>query len=166
MGLVIKTNLCDQRNYSTKTRKATDIKYIVIHYTGNNGDTDEGNANYFHNNDTGDTSAHYFVDEDSITQSVPDLSIAWHCGAKTYVHPTCRNANSIGVEMCSDIVKGKYTITYATAVNAVTLVKNLMKKYNIPIENVIRHYDVTGKKCPAPWVDEPIYWQTFKKNLV
>lgn len=56
-------------------RNISDIKYIVIHYTANDGDTDEGNGNYFANNVVG-ASAHYFVDDDSITQPVPDNRIA------------------------------------------------------------------------------------------
>ena len=47
--LDIKQNLCDSRNYRSKRRM--DIKYIVLHYTGNVADTDEGNGNYFANND-------------------------------------------------------------------------------------------------------------------
>jgi len=55
----------------------------VIHYTANNGDTAEGNANYFHSINRG-ASANYFVDEKEIYQVVPDNYVAWHCGAKTY----------------------------------------------------------------------------------
>lgn len=146
----LKTNLAHRGNYGDK-RAVSTIKYIVIHYTANDGDTDEGNGNYFKNNDI-DTSAHYFVDDDSVTQSVPDNYVAWHCGTKyTYKHKECRNANSIGVEICDDIKNGVVYPSQKTIDNTLELVRGLMKKYNIPKSNVIRHYDVTGKLCPAYW---------------
>ena len=40
-----------------------------------------------------------------------------------------------------------------------------MKLYGIPLENVIRHYDVTHKKCPAPFVDSK-EWEKFRNRLV
>ena len=67
--------------------------------------------------------------------------------------------------MCSDIVNGKYTITAATVDRTVELVKMLMKKYNIAADHVIRHYDVTGKSCPEPWVRDESRWTEFKKRL-
>ena len=160
----IKQNLCDPRNYRTPRRGF--VNYLVIHYDGNKGATDEGNANYFANNDTHDTSAHYFVDEDSVTQSVPDNACAFHCGANTYKHPYCRNDNSIGIEMCSDVDRlGNYIITEETVARTVELTKYLMKLYSIPPENVLRHYDVTGKNCPAPWVKDEKLWIDFKSRI-
>lgn len=145
----IKTNLANKSNYGG-SRSTDSIKYIVVHYTGNDGDTDENNAKYFQNNIV-QASAHYFVDDDSITQTVPDDYVAWHCGAKTYKHANCRNANSIGVEICDDVKNGVIYPSDKTIENALELVEYLMKKYSVPKENVIRHYDVTGKLCPAYW---------------
>ena len=145
----IKTDLANKNNYGG-SRNTSIIKYIVVHYTGNDGDTDENNANYFKNNIV-EASAHYFVDDDSITQTVPDDYVAWHCGAKTYKHAYCRNTNSIGVEICDDVKNGVIYPSEKTIENALELVKALMKKYSVPKENVIRHYDVTGKLCPAYW---------------
>lgn len=160
----IKQNPCDARNY--RSYRKDEIKYIVLHYTANDGDTDEGNGNYFANNDTGDTSAHYFTDEDSITQSVQDECCAFHCGGYSYRHPECRNDNALGIEMCSDIdSSGNYVITSATVSNAVWLTKYLMDKYKIDLDHVLRHYDVTGKACPEPWVRNPELWDDFKKKL-
>ena len=64
-------------------RKTSAIKYIVIHYTANDGDTDEGNGKYFHNSIV-KASAHYFVDSDSVTQSVPDDYTAYSVGGSKY----------------------------------------------------------------------------------
>lgn len=147
--MIIKTDLANRSNYGA-TRPTANIKYIVIHYTGNDGDTDENNGNYFENNVV-KTSAHYFVDSDSITQSVPDNYIAWHCGANAYKHAYCRNANSIGIEICDDLRNGVIYPSAKTITKVLELTEYLMKKYSIPKENVIRHYDVTGKLCPAYW---------------
>ena len=90
----------NRENFTAKQRKLSDIAYLVVHYTGNRGDTAKNNADYFAREVTG-TSAHYFVDEREVWQSVQDNHAAWHCGTKgTYYHPACRNANSIGVEVC------------------------------------------------------------------
>ena len=145
----IKVNLANKDNYGS-SRSTSKIKYLVIHYTANDGDTDENNGKYFKNNVV-KTSAHYFVDDDSVTQSVPDNYTAWHCGAKKYKHSTCRNSNSIGIEICDDVKNGTIYPSAKTIANALELTKMLMKKYNIPASNVIRHYDVTGKLCPAYW---------------
>ena len=150
-------------NYNTLKGKLN--KYIVIHFTANNGDTALGNCKYFYTEDRG-ASAHYFVDENGVWQCVEDNNVAWHCGASIYKHPYCRNGNSIGVEMCSrKDSNGNYYIMDKTVNNTVELVKYLMNKYNVPIDNVIRHYDVTGKNCPEPFVRDIKKWQDFKNML-
>lgn len=166
----IKIKKANRSNYGGK-RSTADIKYIVIHYTANDGDTDEGNGNYFANNIVG-ASAHYFVDDDSITRSVPDDYIAWAVGGSKYKYTKggtfygrCTNANSISVELCDTKKNGVYDFTETTMKNAADLVKLLMKKYSVPIERVIRHYDVTGKVCPKPFVDDEKAWGKFKERV-
>lgn len=155
--------LANSGNYTKGRGKG--IKYIVVHYTANNGDTAKGNCNYFATGGR-NASAHYFVDENSIYQSVADSDTAWAVGANTYIHADCRNNNSISVEMCSRIgTDGKYYIKADIISNAVELVKELMVKHNVPITNVLRHYDVTGKKCPEPFVRDTAQWTAFKKRL-
>ena len=159
-----KVNLCNPVNYGGL--RVQPIKYIVIHYTGNDGDTDEANAAYFARANTGKTSAHWFVDDDSATLSVPEDRIAYHCGANYYYHKECRNANSIGIELCDTIKNGEYGFTEKTLSNAAGLVRELMVKYNIPIENVVRHYDVTHKICPEPFCRKgQKAWEEFKQRL-
>ncbi len=146
-------------NVNRTTKSKRDIKYIVLHYTGNQGDTAYGNTVYFKSANRG-ASAHYFVDESAVWQCVEDKDMAWHCGTKgTYFHKYCRNDNSIGVEMCNSCARNP-----AVEARTAELVRYLMDKYNIPIENVIRHYDVTHKKCPAPLVGES-EWNDFKRKL-
>lgn len=168
----IKVDLAHRNNYGN-SRTTGAIKYIVIHYTGNDGDSDESNANYF--NAYRGVSAHYFVDDDSITQSVPDKHIAWAVGGAKYPscaatgggkwYNKCTNSNSISIELCDAKKNGKYDFTEKTLQNAAELAKLLMKKYGIPVGNVIRHFDVTGKICPAPFVNDEKAWAAFKKRL-
>lgn len=147
-------------NYTPRQGQARTIQYIVVHYTANSGDTAQNNLDYFAREVTG-TSAHYFVDRASVRQSVLDADIAWHCGAERYQHPECRNSNSIGVEMCDSVG----AVPAATRERTAAFVRELMDKYGVPVENVLRHYDVTGKRCPAPWVDSPGEWEKFKSML-
>lgn len=131
--------------------------YIVIHYVGALGSAKE-NCQYFAGGNRG-SSAHFFVDfNGDVYQSVELFNSAWHCGSKTgYKHPKCRNTNSIGIELCcrttgdpsKDDKNWYFEDTTVTA--AIELTKELMAKYNIPADHVIRHYDVTGKICPAPY---------------
>lgn len=139
-----------------------DIKYIVIHYTGNKGDSAKNNADYFAREST-KTSAHYFVDESETWQIVDDVDIAFHCGAKNYKHKTCRNSNSIGIEMC--LLDKAGNLRLKTIDKTVNLVRELMCRYNIGSKNVIRHFDVTGKNCPEPMITNDKLWHDFKKKL-
>lgn len=151
-------------NFENKNNKKR-VKFIVVHYVGATGGA-EANCNYFYSVYRG-ASAHYFVGHDGeIWQCVDDADVAWHCGGKTYKHKTCRNSNSIGIELCCRKDKnGKWYFEDETVDSAVELIQMLMKKYNIPAENVIRHYDVTGKICPEPFVRDETAWKKFKARL-
>ena len=152
-------------------RKTADIRYLVIHYTGNDGDTAANNAAYFCNRVV-EASAHYFVDDTTVYCSVPDLRIAWAVGGKKYancgeigggkLYGVVTNTNSISVELCGT-GEGR-SASEETLQNAVALCRELMKKYGIPLERVCRHFDVTGKLCPAYLVEEAA-WKAFKKRL-
>ena len=142
------------------------IQYIVIHYTANDGDAAAGNARYFAGVKTG-SSAHYFVDEGDVWQSVKDADTAYHCGSKHgYRHKFCRNGNSLGIELCSRKDKsGRYYFKPETVERAAALARELAGKYQIPPEHILRHYDVTGKICPAPMVQDPALWERFKTMI-
>lgn len=159
--------LITNTNYNIGNGKQN--KYLVIHYVGATGGA-EDNCRYFLSNYRG-ASAHYFVGHNGeVWQCVEDKDIAWHCGTTgAYKHPYCRNSNSIGIELCCrKSAAGVWYFEDATVKAAVQLTKELMKKYSIPAENVIRHYDVTGKTCPAPYVnnDTKHTWNDFKKKIV
>ena len=159
-------------NYTSGT--ADRVKYIVIHYVGALGGA-EANCKYYASQYIG-ASAHYYVGFDGeIWQSVEDQNIAWHCGTKSgYKHPECRNANSLGIELCvrnkgsqADTSRDWY-FEDVTVQKAVELTKELMAKYNVPADHVIRHYDVTGKICPNPFVYNHTNhtWEAFKAALM
>ena len=152
--------------YNHESRNGQTVKYIVMHYTGNQTDTAKANANYFATGDRG-ASAHYFVDSSTIYQSVEDNNAAWHCGrnyGSNNLYGKCTNKNSIGIEMCSS----HGVITTATINNAVLLVKYLMERYNVPVDHVVRHWDVCTKRCPgwSGWLPpDESKWIHFKSLL-
>ena len=152
----IKKNLTEVNRTIKPSRE---IKYIVVHYTGNTGDTAYNNTKHFKTVRRG-ASAHYFVDENEVWQCVKDKDVAWHCGTNgKYYHSDCRNANSIGVEMCNSVSKNE-----AVERNTAELVRYLVKKYKLNSDRILRHYDVTHKQCPLTMIDES-EWQKFKDNL-
>lgn len=155
---------CDPSNY--RAGRTQPVRYIVMHYTANNGDTARNNCDYYHRVGGLQASAHYFCDEYGAMQSVREGDTAWHCGARAYWHPECRNGNSIGIEMCSrKRADGSYYIKPETVANAAALAKDIMQRYGIDTDHVLRHYDVTGKRCPMPWVDDPAQWTAFLATL-
>ena len=172
MSYVLKTNLSNRANYGN-TRAASAIHYIVIHYTANDGDTDENNGKYFAGNVV-KASAHYFVDDNSVTRSVPDLYAAYAVGGKKWndckktgggkLYGKVTNKNSLSIELCDTRKDGKLMATEATMANAAALCKELMKKYNVDIDHVVRHFDVNGKHCPVYFMDNAA-WSGFKARL-
>jgi len=156
--------------YNFTALKSKKNEFIVIHYVGAES-TAKNNADYFYNNRL-QASAHYFVDENEIWQVVEDKNAAWHCGGGLQgsnghkYYGICKNANSIGIEMCCyKDSTGNWRFKEGTVSNTVKLVQDLMKKYEISEAKVIRHYDVTGKNCPAMLVDEG-NWSEFKKRIM
>lgn len=150
-------------NFSDLNRRNEDIQFIILHYVGAVS-TAKNNAEYFYSAYRG-ASAHYFVDDREIWQVVEDNDAAWAIGADKY-YTNARNSNSISVEMCCYYMKnGNINVAKEVEEKAVELVKMLMKKYNIDVDHVIRHYDATRKNCPAPFVKDEERWNNFKKKL-
>lgn len=178
------------------------IKYIAIHYTAG-ASSAPGRA--LHMKDSWEksrrASADFGVDDATMVQFNPDLKNykCWSVGdakktsgggAQLYGKAT--NANTISIEICSNLKKGYdaskvnhegWYYTDKSLDNAVKLTKILMKKFNIPIERVVRHYDISGKICPGivGWNNYVICnadgtktntknnsseWEKFKKRLV
>ena len=166
--MVIHTDYpCNPGNY--QRGRALPVSFLVYHYVGATGGA-EANAKYYRGAAGLGASAHYFVDHApgaEVWASVPEGDTAWHCGRSDgkYLHPTCRNANSIGIEMCCHkTAAGVWYIDEATLAAAAELGRDIVARYGIPLENVVRHYDVTGKLCPRPLVGAA-GWEQFRKRL-
>ena len=141
------------------------VQFLVIHYTAGHNDSAADNVRYFRENVVR-ASAHYFVDDKGWLQSVDDADTAWSVGtAGIYVqkHPVCCNDNSISIELCCRYAAGQYAFSRKTVQNAARLTRRLMVRYGIPMEHVLRHYDVVSKICPAPWVEDESGWRNFLK---
>ena len=158
---------CNAANY--QRGRALPVSYLVMHYVGALGGARD-NARYYGSAVVG-ASAHYFVDHGpgaAVYASVAEGDTAWHCGRADgkYKHPKCRNANSIGIELCCHQDKaGHWYIDPETVAAAVELARDIVARYGIPEAKALRHYDVTGKLCPRPWVEDTAAWEGFKARL-
>ena len=147
-------------NYSNTNIKP---KFIVIHDTGVPGQSAQNNADYFYSVYRG-ASAHYFVDENEIIEVVAAGKVGWHVGDDKDDSDGINNSNTIGIEFCAEKDK---TFKKETISNGAFLVKKLMKDYNISAQNVVRHYDASGKNCPqfmnrdGKWT----LWNQYQKQL-
>ena len=168
-------NITKKTSYSNTTLYYNrPLKYIVIHYTAGSSSrtgSARGVATMFSNPAVGG-SADFIVDDTEIVQFSPDIKnyYCWHSGVD-YSGGTapywgkCTNANSIGIEICSTNLNysakdpansPKWSFTDAAVETALELVRYLMQTYNIPVSNVIRHWDVCRKPCPGI-----IGWNTY-----
>ena len=150
MNIIKNTNFTAYRNCRERAEKVT---YIIIHYTGAEG-TAADNVKYF-NAGNRSASAHYFVDRSGEIREYcdPKKWYAWHCGGslESSHHPyygKCTNGNSIGIEICTHYNGKNWEFTKEAVAAAEELAKYLMQQFGVPAENVIRHWDVTGKSCP------------------
>lgn len=148
--------------YNFSRRKGAAIKYLVIHDTGNTSKGADATGHYrYFNGGNRNASAHYFVDDKQVVQLVGDSLSAWHVGDGRGRYGIT-NANSLGIEMCIN-VDGDYAQMYY---HTVELAKNIMRKFNIPIERVVRHYDASRKTCPAHMRKSNWQaWAQFKKDI-
>ena len=176
LGYVLKDIPADQRNFGG-ARSRESVKYLVYHYTANDGDTAEANGRYFAGRAV-QASAHYFVDDRAAVRSVPENRIAWSVGGAKYsdcaetgggtLYGRCCNANSISIEMCDTLADGGYDFSPATLENAAALGRDIMRRYGIDAAHVVRHFDVNGKHCPGAagwWGRDSGRWEKFKKML-
>lgn len=117
--------------------------FITIHNTGNIGAPAKNNHNYMKNcNKNGERTAswHFTVDDKEIYQAAPANMKCYHAGT------TRGNNTSIGIEICMFNDKERQRKAY---LNAIELVKILLKYYNLSVDKVRQHYEWTKKDCPA-----------------
>lgn len=145
--------------YSRPQTALEEIKGIVVHYTANPGTTAVQNRNYFESlKDTHDTkaSSHFVIGiEGEIVQCIPSSEISYASND--------RNSDTLSIECCHKDETGQFT--QETYDSLVELTAWLCGKFNIPVESVIRHYDVTGKECPLYYVEHEDAWKRFKKDV-
>lgn len=137
--------LLTPNKYSRPQIPLKTVKKIVLHYVGNPGTSAKANRNYFENQKSGGryVSAHYIVGlEGEILRCIPENEVAY-CSNQA-------NTYSISIECCHPDNSGKFN--ERTTQSAAELCAYLLKKYGLTVEDLIRHYDVTGKQCPLWFV--------------
>lgn len=145
--------------YSRPGTALEKVNGIVIHYTANPGATAIANRNYFENlKDTHTTkaSAHFIVGlEGEIVQCIPTAEIAYASND--------RNSDTLSIECCYEKDDGSFN--RETYESVIRLTAWLCNKFGLTSEQVIRHYDVTGKLCPLYYVEHEDAWQQFKADV-
>jgi len=145
--------------YSRPGEPTSKITGIVVHYTANPGTTAQQNRDYFESlSQTGETSAssHFVIGIDGeLIQCIPCQEIAYASNE--------RNGDTIAIECCIPDETGKFAdATYDTLIH---LLAWLAGRYHLGTEDIIRHYDVTGKECPKYYVENEDAWKEFKKDV-
>ena len=166
--MVIRKKYAKPISYNSKKRDRKKIKAIVIHYTGNVGDTAINNATYFATTNTRYAGAHFFIDKKGeVVKSVPMNKIAYSVGGMLYnnlggkYYTIYNNDNTVSIELCDCTKKEPYNI------KEIKQLKKLIKyirKYCPNAKKIIRHYDVNGKNCPMPLIND-YEWKKFLTML-
>lgn len=152
-------DLLDVNEYSRPGIPLEEINGIVIHYTANPGSTAQNNRDYFQGlKDSHETkvSSHFVVGiQGEIIQCIPSTEIAYASNS--------RNSDTLSIECCHEDETGEFT--EETYISLVRLTGWLCWRYDFTSDDVIRHYDVTGKICPKYYVEYPEQWDQFKEDV-
>ncbi len=151
----IDVQLVDEGNPSRSGVELDGIDDIVVHYVGNPGTTAQQNRDFYNHEDS-NVSSHFVVGLDG--EVIMCLPLYEKSAASND-----RNHDTISIEVCHPDETGKFTDSSYESL--VRLVDWLMKEFRLSSDNVIRHYDVTGKVCPKYFVDNPEAWEEFKRRL-
>ncbi len=145
--------------YSRPGEKLPEVKNIFVHYTANKGTSAAQNRSYFQNlGVTGETSAsaHFVIGFDGeIIQCIPLDEIAYAVKERNY--------DSVSIECCYLSEDGKFTD--ATYQSLISLCGWLLKEYKLTPDDMRRHYDEGGKKCPLYYVEHEDAWEQFLADL-
>ncbi len=159
-GMEIQQDYLTPNEYSRPQTPLYGIDGIVIHYTANPGTTAANNRSYFEGLATThatSVSSHYIVGlEGEVIQCIPLTEISYASND--------RNNDTVAIECCIPDETGKFND--ATYTSAVALTAALCVQFNLKEEDIIRHYDVTGKCCPKYFVEHEDSWQTFKADVM
>lgn len=158
-------DLLKKNKYSRPGKELKHINGIVVHYTANPGTGAKANRNYFNNlpdiNEKKGTktyaSSNFIIDIDGkILRVVPETEVAYASND--------RNEDTLSIECCYLSEDGSFT--EQTYDSLVWLVSVLCKVYKLDSEQIIRHYDVTGKNCPKYYVANEDKWLQFKADVM
>ena len=155
----IDVQLLDVNPYSRPGIESNGITGIVIHYTANPGSTAQENRDYFnglqYSQETSASSNFIVGLAGEIIQCVPTWEVAYASNDRNY--------DTVSIEVCHPDETGKFTNkTYRSLVQ---LTAWLCVKFDLTEDDVIRHYDVTGKNCPKYFVEHEDAWADFKANV-
>ena len=152
-------DLLSVNEYSRPGIERSQINGIVIHYTANPGSTAKQNRDYFEglkDSKITKASSHFIVGIDGeIIQCVPVAELAYASNE--------RNSDTISIECCHPDETGKFTKETYDAL--IELTAWLCGKYGLETEDIIRHYDVTGKACPVYYVEHEDAWEALKDDI-
>ena len=155
----IDVELLTPNEYSRPQIPIESVKYIAIHYTANPGATAMANRNYFEdlaNTHETKVSSHFVIGLDGeVVQCIPTSEMSYATNS--------RNVDTVSIECCHQDETGKFND--ATYDSAVKLTAWLCVRFGLTSENVIRHYDVTGKNCPKYYVENPDAWIQMKADI-
>ena len=155
----IDVQLLTPNEYSRPQLPLNQVDYIAIHYTANPGATAQNNRDYFENLATSHeakVSSHFVVGlEGEVIQCIPTSEMSYATNS--------RNVDSISIECCHMDDTGVFE--QATYDSVVRLAAWLCARFGLTSEQVIRHYDVTGKECPKYYVDHPDAWEQMKADI-
>ncbi len=148
-----------QNEYSRPGEPLEEVNSIFVHYTANKGTSAAQNRSYFeHLKDTHETSAsaHFIIGyEGEIIQCVPLDEIAYAVQTRNY--------DSVSIECC--YLENDGSFTQETYDSLLRLLRWLMDVYDLDTEDVLRHYDCGGKKCPLYYTENPEEWEQLKREL-
>ncbi|MCD8148764.1 MAG: N-acetylmuramoyl-L-alanine amidase [Clostridiales bacterium] len=152
-------NLLTVNEYSRPGIALEEVNGIVIHYTANPGTSAQANRDYFEglkDSHATKASAHFIVGlEGEIVQCIPTAEIAYASND--------RNSDTLSIECCYENEDGSFN--QATYDSVIHLTAWLCAKFGLTSEDVIRHYDITGKMCPIYYVENPDAWEQFKEDV-
>jgi len=145
--MIIKTDR--SLNFSIKTRKKSDIKFIIIHYTGMQSEIESLKRL---KDIKSKVSCHYLINrKGAIIRMVEDNKIAWHAGKSRWKTLKDLNKNSIGIELVNRGEKfGYQNFSNGQIKSLIKLCRNLKKKYMVKKENFLGHSDIAPLRKTDP----------------
>ena len=151
--------LLTPNKYSRPQIPLTDVKKIAVHYVGNPMSTAKNNRDYFENlknTHARYVSAHFIIGlSGEVIQCIP-LNEWSYCTNQA-------NGYSISIECCHPDKTGKFN--RETEESLIALCAYLCGKFGLSENDIIRHYDVTGKACPLWYVSHPENFEAMKKAV-